>query len=177
MISRRTVLLAASGAAVSPHEHWELRTVKHVVLLGDSVFDNAAYVGKDPPLQTQLEHLLPKGHRVTLLAKDGAVIADLGWQLNRLPGDVTHLVLSVGGNDAIRASRVLDARVNSVAAALEMLGTVAEGFGREYATMLGRVAQTALPAAICTIFFPRFPELARRRIAAANLAVLNEQIS
>ena len=36
----------------------------------------------------------------TLLAVDGAIASDVRRQLERLPEDATHLVVSVGGNDA-----------------------------------------------------------------------------
>ena len=86
----------------------------HVVLLGDSIFDNAAYVAGGPDVVRQLRDILPSGWRATLNALDGAVIADLPQQLQKLPSDATHLVVSVGGNDALgevgfaRAKGVLD---------------------------------------------------------------------
>ena len=43
----------------------------HIVLLGDSVFDNAAYVPGDPDVRTQLQEKLPKKWKATLLAIDG----------------------------------------------------------------------------------------------------------
>ncbi|HEY0493997.1 MAG TPA: SGNH/GDSL hydrolase family protein, partial [Candidatus Dormibacteraeota bacterium] len=75
--------------------------MKHVVLLGDSVFDNAAYVGGGPDVVTQLRQRLPSGWRASLLAVDGSVIASIAQQLARLPADASHLVISVGGNDAL----------------------------------------------------------------------------
>ena len=40
----------------------------HVVLLGDSTFDNAAYVGRGPDVRTQLQAML-RGSEATLLAR------------------------------------------------------------------------------------------------------------
>jgi hypothetical protein len=48
-----------------------------VVLLGDSVFDNAAYIDHGPDVVTQLRHSLPAGWEATLLAADGSVIAGI----------------------------------------------------------------------------------------------------
>jgi hypothetical protein len=73
----------------------------HVVLLGDSVFDNAAYVAGGPDVVTQLRGLLPPGWQATLLALDGGVISGVAGQLRSLPRDATHLVISVGGDDAL----------------------------------------------------------------------------
>lgn len=48
-----------------------------VVLLGDSVFDNAAYVGGGSDVAQQLRTILTGDWQVTLLAVDGHVIADV----------------------------------------------------------------------------------------------------
>jgi hypothetical protein len=53
----------------------------HVVLLGDSIFDNAAYVPERPAVIEQLRHALPKAWKATLLAIDGHVAVDVEGQL------------------------------------------------------------------------------------------------
>src|SRR4051794_31908129 len=85
----------------------------HVALLGDSIFDNAAYVRGGPDVLSQLRAVLPSGARASLLAVDGAVIAGVARQLERLPRDVTHLVVSAGGNDALGHSDLLERRATS----------------------------------------------------------------
>ncbi|HEY0419600.1 MAG TPA: hypothetical protein VGC80_08780, partial [Acetobacteraceae bacterium] len=46
----------------------------HVVLLGDSVLNNAGYLGgRGPDVVTQLRARLPAGWRATLLARGGSV--------------------------------------------------------------------------------------------------------
>jgi hypothetical protein len=85
----------------------DLAAMKHVVLLGDSVFDNAAYISGGPDVVTQLRQRLPPGWRASLLAVDGSVIASIAQQLARLPADASHLVISVGGNDALGYASVL----------------------------------------------------------------------
>jgi hypothetical protein len=45
----------------------------HIVLLGDSIFDNGAYVSGGPDVVAQLRSRLPQGWEATLLAVDGAV--------------------------------------------------------------------------------------------------------
>jgi hypothetical protein len=148
----------------------------HVVLLGDSIFDNAAYVGRDPDVRTQLAQAL-RGSQATLLARDGAVIADIGAQLKALPADATHLVVSVGGNDALGTIGVLEAGATSVADALAQLARVGDGFRQDYAKMLDLVAARALPTAVCTIYEPRFPDPGLRQAAITALSLLNDQIS
>ena len=57
----------------------------HLVLLGDSILDNAAYVPGRPAVVDQVRNRLPPGWRATLLARDGSVINDVHRQLERLP--------------------------------------------------------------------------------------------
>jgi hypothetical protein len=79
----------------------------HIVLLGDSIFDNALYVPGEPPVIAQVKSLLPKGGKATLLAKDGAIVADVSEQIAGIPSGSSHLVLSVGGNDALGAIEMM----------------------------------------------------------------------
>jgi lysophospholipase L1-like esterase len=149
----------------------------HIVLLGDSIFDNAAYVAGAPDVVRQVHELLPSGWRATLNALDGAVIADVSLQLQRLPTDPTHLVVSVGGNDALGEAALLDRKVGSMAEALELITQVRERFRSAYARMLDQVLERRLPLAVCTIYEPRFPEPVRRRLAATALTALNDAIT
>jgi hypothetical protein len=67
-----------------------LRPTGHVVLLGDSIFDNKAYVGEDPDVIMQLREELPPGWKASLLAIDGDVMAGVHRQFCcRLPGNGT----------------------------------------------------------------------------------------
>ncbi|HEX8423173.1 MAG TPA: hypothetical protein VF634_07170, partial [Pyrinomonadaceae bacterium] len=60
----------------------------HAILLGDSIFDNAAYVGaREPDVVRQLREQLPGGWQATLLAIDGSVIGGVRAQAARLPAD------------------------------------------------------------------------------------------
>jgi len=143
--------------------------MNHIALLGDSIFDNAAYVAGEPDVVRQVRELLPSGWRATLNAVDGAVIADVPQQLQRLPADASHLVVSVGGNDALGEASLLDQKVGSVADALELITQIRERFRSGYARMLDQVLNRRLPIAVCTIYEPRFPEPMRRRLAATAL--------
>ena len=148
----------------------------HVVLLGDSVFDNGAYVGAGPDVIAQVRERLPAGSTATLAAVDGALIGNVGRQIARLPNDATHLVLSAGGNDALMHSGVLAERAGSMAEALERLRVIASYFEREYGALLEVVAARRLPTAVCTIYYPRYPEPVRQRLAVQALAVPNDVI-
>ena len=148
----------------------------HVVLLGDSIFDNAAYTGGAPDVVGQLRRRLPQGSKATLGAVDGGMIGDIGGQLQRLPADATHLVLSVGGNDAMDHIDFLGAPVGSTAEALLGLAEIAAGFERRYHAMLDEVLARELPTAICTIYYPRFPDTTLQTIAVTALSVFNDCI-
>jgi hypothetical protein len=181
MIHRRGFLLATGAAALgatSTTAFSQGRTpMNHIVLLGDSIFDNAAYVAGGPDVVRQLRDILPSGWRATLNAIDGAVIADLPQQLQKIPGDASHLVVSVGGNDALGEAGLLERKVSSMAEALELITAVRERFRSAYARMLDHVLQRRLPLAVCTIYEARFPEAVTRRLAATALTALNDAIT
>src|SRR2546423_14994025 len=159
VLTRRSPLLAFSSLAASLSKRsYAQGPAMHVILLGDSVFDNGAYIGRDPDVRQQVEQISSQGLKATLRARDGAVISEVGNQLRALPSDATHLIISVGGNDALREAGVLDAAALSVADALSKLAAVGDRFSREYGSMLNEVLRVALPAAVCTMYEPRFPE-------------------
>src|SRR5688572_16343406 len=109
--------------------------MKHIVLLGDSVFDNAAYVAGGPDVIEQVGERLPAGWRATLRAVDGSVIGSVERQLHLLPPTASHLVISVGGNDALRHAGVLDEATRSMADALDRLAGIRDQFAQEYAAI------------------------------------------
>jgi hypothetical protein len=151
-------------------------TVGHVVLLGDSIFDNAAYVAGAPDVVGQVRQRLPQGSKATLLAVDGGKIADVHQQLRSVPDDATHLVLSVGGNDALGRGDFLGAPARSTAEALSGLADIGDEFEQDYLAMLTDVLAHGLPTAICTVYYPRFPDAALQKVAVAALTVFNDSI-
>jgi hypothetical protein len=151
----------------------------HVVLLGDSIFDNAAYVGGGPDVIAQLRSALPLHWSATLLAVDGAVVADVPRQLARLPGDATDLVLSVGGNDALGHIGLFDRRPRNGAEALGWFADAAASFSQRYHALLERIAATRSSeqrVAVCTVYNGNLgPELASA--ATAAIAIFNDAIT
>lgn len=148
----------------------------HVVLLGDSIFDNKAYVGDGPDVIAQLREALPAGARATLAAIDGAIASDVKSQLRSVPKDATHLVVSAGGNDALQEKGLIEQSARSVAEVLDKLAKVQAAFQQNYAAMLDAVAARKLPTAVCTIYEARYEDPAARKIAAAGLAIFNDTI-
>jgi hypothetical protein len=147
-----------------------------MVLLGDSIFDNKAYVGEDPDVITQLRQELPPGWQATLLALDGDVIAGVDRQLRLLPADATHLVISVGGNDAIGFAEILQMPAGDVTRALNLLAAAQDDFAAGYLAMAKAVAATGLPSAVCTIYDTPSTEPGYRTIKTA-LAIFNDCIT
>ena len=148
----------------------------HVVLLGDSVFDNGAYVGGGPDVVAQLRERLPRGSKATLLAVDGSVASGVERQLARLPEGATHLVVSTGGNDALGHVDILQEGASTAAEVLERLGEVSRHFERNYRLMVGALRARRLPSALCTIYYPRFTNALMQRLAVAALTHFNDPI-
>ena len=147
----------------------------HLLLLGDSILDNAAYVRGGPDVVAQLRELLPDGWRATLAAVDGAVIDDVSRQLAGAPPDATHLVVSAGGNDALAHSGLLDRSARSSAEVLGWLADAVEAFERRYRRMLEMVRARGLPALACTIYNGNLGP-PTQRLATTALAVFNDAI-
>jgi lysophospholipase L1-like esterase len=150
--------------------------MNHVVLLGDSVFDNGVYVPGQPAVIDLVQSLLPKDWKATLLAVDGSVTTDALRQLDALPTDASHLVLSVGGNDAFRQMGILSEPAHSVAEALDRLATMGEQFSQSYSSLLETLLSLNLPKALCTIYNPVFPDPVMQRLAITGLMIFNDVI-
>jgi lysophospholipase L1-like esterase len=147
----------------------------HVVLLGDSIFDNAAYVAGGPDVTAHLVGIVPTGWRVTCAAVDGAVLRDVPRQLARVPADATHLVVSAGGNDALAHVDLVDRAARSSAEVLGWLADAAAAFETRYAEMLMALASRSLPLTLCTIYNGNLGPTVHR-LAATALAVFNDAI-
>jgi hypothetical protein len=150
---------------------------KHIVLLGDSIFANGAYVGDGPDVIQQVSATLPKGARATLGAVDGSVASAVKLQLQIAPKDATHYVVSAGGNDALHYASLLGEKASSVAEALEKLADVRERFAQDYSAMLDAVTVRGRPVAICTIYEPRFADPTQRRLSSLGLTIFNDCIT
>jgi hypothetical protein len=149
----------------------------HVVLLGDSIFDNAAYVSGGPDVVIQLGALIPRGWKATLKAVDGARTLDVANQLAGLPSDTTHLIVSVGGNDALMQKPLLEEKASSVAEVLTKLARIRDEFHANYRSMLDGVLDLKRPSAVCTIYDANYPEPQLREIANAGLTIFNDVIT
>lgn len=148
----------------------------HVVLLGDSILDNGAYTSGEPEVVAHLRRLLPGGWQATLCAVDGATTAGLESQLRRVPADASHLVISVGGNDALQNIELLSMPVSSSTEALEAFAARAGMFERAYRAAIQRALALGRRTTVCTIYNGaldvELAAAARMGIALFNDAIL-----
>jgi len=151
----------------------------HVVLLGDSIFDNARYVPDRPAVIDQLRQILPRGWQASLLAVDGHITEDVANQLKDLPADATHLVVSAGGNDALGESTILSETACTVGEALGIVHEVRARFRDAYREMLRALCARGKPAAVCTVYdaIPGLGPSERTALAGFNEVILCEAFS
>jgi lysophospholipase L1-like esterase len=148
----------------------------HIILLGDSIFDNGVYVPGEPDVVKQLRAGLPSGWSASLCAVDGAVTRSVAAQVARVPADATHLVVSAGGNDALGESGILSAPVRVVGEGVMLLAEAQQRFARNYEEMLETVLGLGLPTVVCTIYDTP-PSAPNQTIIRTALAIFNDVIT
>jgi hypothetical protein len=146
---------------------------KHIVLIGDSIFDNGGYVGGGDSVIEQLNRKLPEKTKSTLLAVDGDVTEDVYAQLENIPNDATHVFISCGGNDALRIISILNKPVESVGHAMDVFTDVKNQFEERYSRMVLAVSKKVGKVTICTVH-DSVPEYTTRALTA--LSMFNEVI-
>lgn len=150
----------------------------HIVLLGDSIFDNAVYVAAGASVRDHLRACMPHDH-VSLLAVDGSVLDDTEAQfvaLQALSETPTQLVVSCGGNDVLGWLGALQTEVESVLAAAELMSQWQREFQRRYRRMLERALACGFPSMVATIYdaIPGLSRGPRCMLALFNDIILRE---
>jgi predicted TIM-barrel fold metal-dependent hydrolase len=125
---------------------------KHVILAGDSIFDNAVYVPGEPCVTEQLRALVGDTSSVSMVAVDGDYVSDVWRQVRSFPVGATHILVSAGGNDALRHAHKLGYEYSSSANLFKDWAEIQAGFRREYRQMLEAILALELPVAICTVY-------------------------
>ena len=138
------------------HPQTSERGTMHIVLLGDSVFDNAPYTAGGPAVIDHLRDLVGPEERATLLAVDGHRVADVWSQLKKDSADGTHTFLSVGGNDALDCVELLSRPVSTAGEGLALLGEAVDGFADGYWDLLERLKAKVKRLQVCTIYNGNF---------------------
>lgn len=154
----------------------------HIVLLGDSIFDNAPYVPAGMAVADHLRACLAPHDRVTLLARDGSELDDVAAQLPGLAAlsePPIRLVLSCGGNDVLGLLGAMHGPVASVLEAVELLAAWQRDFRAAYCRMLDAVLATGLPLTVCTIYdaVPGLSPGLRTALAVFNDVIIREAAS
>jgi hypothetical protein len=128
------------------------RHPEHLVLLGDSIFANDAYVGRETDVIGHLRALLPPGWKATLCAVDGATTSTVAGQLQQVPHDASRMIVAIGGNDAIANIDLLSMKVSSSAETLAAFARRVAQFEEGYRNAIARVIERQLPTTVCTIY-------------------------
>jgi hypothetical protein len=147
----------------------------HIVLLGDSIFDNQRYTAGEPDVVTHLQGLLPPPWRARLCAVDGSTAADLAEQFSTVPVDASHLVISVGGNDALLNSDLLGMAVSSTSEALAHFGERIARFEQAYRIAIEGALQLGRDTTVCTIYNGKLDPL-EAPLARVALMMFNDVI-
>ena len=131
--------------------------------MGDSVFDNQKYVGIDENSTVEwLRELDPLGDKASLVARDGATMLSLPWQIRYLPEDLSHVFVSIGGNDFLEYRTYLSKFSRDSLSLLKILGIGADKFEIDYQlmldTMLLWIDPGEVPLVFCNIYRGDFKE-------------------
>jgi len=124
----------------------------HIALLGDSIFDNSSYTKGLPDVVTHLRSFLPAGSNASLLAVDGSTTADLVDQVKDITPEMTQVVVSIGGNDALLNADILNLPVASTQEALLLFGRRVAKFEESYRTAVAAVLERVQSTTICTVY-------------------------
>jgi lysophospholipase L1-like esterase len=92
-----------------------------------------------------------------------------------LPADATHLVISVGGNDALRNTDALRIPVSSTAEAITIFGDRASRFERTYRAAISAALALPRKPTVCTIYNGNLSE-AEASLARVGLMLFNDAI-
>jgi len=96
--------------------------------------------------------------------------------MQRLPHDATHLILSVGGNDALMRSEILHAPVRSTSEALCLFADIAARFEEHYRLAVDACRRATLPLCLCTIYNGCFADPSFQRTVTMALTIFNDAI-
>lgn len=153
--------------------------MNHLVLLGDSIFDNRAYVAGGPAAIDQVRKRLPTDWKTSLLAVDGDTSVQVPAQLKRLPSDCTHIVLSAGGNDAIGCLDAMGTPASNLMGALGSLSKLLTPFEQNYKGLMNELLSLNRPLMVCTIYdsVPGLVDPLKLALALFNDVIIRNAVS
>ncbi|WP_019028856.1 SGNH/GDSL hydrolase family protein [Colwellia piezophila] len=158
--------------------------MRHVVLAGDSIFDNKPYVAHGDTVSDLMRSKLSSRDSYTLLAVDGHISNNVNQQLTQLPSDCSDLFISVGGNDALQNAYILNSQVTSVTEAFELFNNAIVNFKRDYLGMIDNVLKSCAAInckniTLCTVYnnVPGLGHIEKTALALFNEVILDVAIS
>jgi len=155
---------------------------KHIVLAGDSIFDNDGYVLGEAGVIEQMRKSIPTSWSVYKIAVDGDCIRHVCDQLENLPTNCTDLVVSVGGNDARQHTNLLK-QVRAPSDLLDLMSGPLDAFRTKYGEMLDAISTLSVRLHVCTIYTavpfedPIWQQYAPIAISAFNAVIAEEATS
>ena len=151
-------------------------TPQTLLLLGDSILDNAPYTHPEPDTTAHLARLLASQWSVERLAQDGAIMRSLPAQLALLDYRPDLAVLSIGGNDLTPHVGIIERPATSAAEVLAELLAIADGFHLQYEVAARSVMERTARTVLCTIYeVPLQPPMAGT-LARVPLGLVNDRI-
>ena len=124
----------------------------NVSLLGDSIIDNKVYVGEGELSVTEhLQH--NSSSNFTMIAVDGDTTEDvLENQLDNLKEPVSHIVLSIGGNDLLQNLHLLQDETSGMKFALEKSSELIGEIQENYTKILEHLSNYDTKVLLCTVY-------------------------
>ena len=124
----------------------------NVSLLGDSIIDNKVYVGEGELSVTEhLQH--NSSSNFTMIAVDGDTTEDvLENQLDNLKEPVSHIVLSIGGNDLLQNLHLLQDETSGMKFALEKSSELIGEIQENYTKILEHLSDYDAKVLLCTVY-------------------------
>ena len=152
--------------------------MNHLVLLGDSIFDNRKYVQGGLAVIDQVNDRLASNWMASLLAVDGNTASMTVNQLANMPESATHMVLSVGGNDALNCLPSLEGVASSLKQGLGWLSKIQSDYRADYKALIGAVLSHGKPLIVSTIYdsVPGMPKELVTALGLFNDVILCEAI-
>jgi hypothetical protein len=147
----------------------------HLGLVGDGILANGAHAGRNTDSSAVLRQLLP-GWTVSLLAAEGATMAAVASQLDQLPQDVDLVVLSAGGNDALKHVELLQQPAKSSAETLDALIAMGDEFAASYDGIMKSLRIRPARAVVCTIYEPPLVGKGTASRARVLLTIVNDHV-
>jgi lysophospholipase L1-like esterase len=147
-----------------------------LLLLGDSILDNAPYTSPEPDTAAHLRALVGAEWAVELLARDGATMRDMQQQLDRIISPAATSFLSIGGNDLIPYIGLLSRQAVDAPDIFAELLQIAENFAQLYEQVASMLAMRVERAVLCTIYEVRLEPHLFAQLARVPLAVFNDRI-